>query len=299
MKAPVLVLGCSDCLYRLDDTAVPRQFVHASSMIGLSDQAYFEAVEQGRRILSDRIGGALDSAIDYMPTSPFTSADTSSFWSFPGVGNSFYEERGQSDSGPGRKGFVVIFMHELQDWQHNGVLPPFATSYYEWLFMTAAFMLENDIPFIIKIHPAIVAKPNRYSQTIHAICNMVRMVGAALPISTASTTLQLAQQGMHLGLTVRGTIALEMAFLHLRFMCAGRPPYASLFPRRMELDPSSYKKRLINFMDEPQVSAKESELASFYVGRQHSMMNRPVTNLTDNNLALSPVEDFVTAKGRL
>ncbi len=296
MGAPILVLGCTDCLYRIDDTCVPRQFVHLDNVLTtpwIFDQ---QIVSQGRHILRQRIGGLLDSAIQYMPSSPFTASDSSLFWSVPGVAESLYEYRPRQAAGNDGDGFVVVFMHEFQDWHHNGVLPPFASSYYEWLFITVKYLIERRLPFAIKIHPAIVSSPGRYHQTVRALCRMKLALDSSLPISTASTTLELNEMGMGLGLTVRGTIGLELAYLRLRFICAGIPPYGSLFPRRTELDLCNYLNRLSNFRHEPEVSLEESAAAAYYIGLQNEMLAQPVIRLEKKALNTSPAVDFIQAK---
>jgi len=296
--APILLLGCSDCLYRIDDSAVPRQFLPLSSALGSLGEFDGQAIVQGQEILRKRIGGTLDSAIDYMPNSPFVVADSRIFWGFPHVAQSLYEfsfPQAVEVTGSVDK-FVVVFMHELQDWHHNGVLPPFASSYYEWLLITVKYLLDSRLPFVIKIHPAIVSTPKRYQQTIHALCRMASGLNVLLPISTTLTTLGLIEMGMGLGLTVRGTIGLELAYLRVRFLCAGTPPYGPLFPRRTELGLSSYLHRLKHFQAEPEVSLVESSAASYYVGLQNKMISRPDVHLKTKVFHVSPDADFIDAK---
>lgn len=298
MGAPILLLGCSDCLYRINDSAVPRQFLPLSSALGNHRAFDKEAMAQGQEILQSRIRGTLDSAIDYMPHSPFVAASSNIFWDFPGVAQSLYEfsTRQADEYAVSVDKFVVVFMHELQDWHHNGVLPPFASSYYEWLLITVKLLLKHRLPFVIKIHPAIVSTPKRYQQTINALCHMASDLNVSLPVSTMTTTLGLIEMGMGLGITVRGTIGLELAYLRVRFLCAGTPPYGPLFPRRTELDLSSYLHRLKHFQAEPEVSLDESSAASYYVGLQHKMIGRPDVHLKTKVFHVSPDSDFIHAK---
>jgi hypothetical protein len=236
-----------------------------------------------------------------MHSSPFISTVPDVFWAFPSVVKSLYEyspiQTAESRESPGK--FIVVFMHELQDWHHNGVLPPYASSYYEWLFITVKFLIDHGLPFVIKIHPAIVTQPSKYRQTIHAVCNMSSILHVKLPISSASTTLALIDMGMGLGLTVRGTIGLELAHLRVPFICAGTPPYGSLFPRRTELDINGYFSRLRHFKDEPRVSLEESAAASYYVGLQDKMINCPDIHLHKKVLHTSSEAEFIQAKRML
>jgi hypothetical protein len=298
--SPILILGCSDCLYRIDDSAVPRQFLHLTGTLK-DPESYEQIVTQGQIILQQRLGGSLDSAIEYMHSSPFISTVPDVFWAFPSVVKSLYEysplQTAESRESSGK--FIVVFMHELQDWHHNGVLPPYASSYYEWLFITVKCLIDHELPFVIKIHPAIVAQPSKYRQTIHAVCNMSSILHVKLPISSASTTLALIDMGMGLGLTVRGTIGLELAYLRVPFICAGTPPYGSLFPRRTELDVDGYFSRLRHFKDEPKVSLEESAAASYYVGLQDKMINCPDIHLHKKVLHTSSEAEFIQAKRML
>lgn len=298
MGAPVLVLGCTDCLYRIDDSAVPRQFLHLRNAFKSIHALNQQLIAEGQNILRRRINGQIDSGIEYMPSSPFVTADSRTFWQFPRVAESLYEYCTCRDATSDRStsSFIVVFMHELQDWHHNGVLPPFASSYYEWLLITVKFLLEQKLPFVIKIHPAIVSAPNRYRQTVHALCCMTSILNTSLPISTTSSTLELIEMGMDLGLTVRGTIGLELAYLGTQFLCAGTPPYGSLFPRRTELDLHRYLHRLLHFRDEPKVSFEESAAASYYVGLQHERISLPDVHLQKKALHTSPDADFIQAK---
>lgn len=299
--SPVLVMGCSDCLYRVDDSSVPRQFIHLTCNDDRMGESYEQLVFKGQNILRNRIRGKLDHAIEYMPSSPFMAVDSKEFWCIPIVLEHLYEYRPQIERNPATTddGFIVIYMHELQDWHHNGVLPPFASSYYEWLYITIRHLLHCKLPFVIKIHPAIVTTPKRYKQSVEAICQMSKRFNAKLPVATGSTTLKLVEMGMELGLTVRGTVALELAFLNSAFLCAGNPPYGALFPRRLELDLTRYLYRLENFRDEPMISSEESAAASFYIGLQDSMATKPDIRLQKRTLSTSQDSEFIVAKNYL
>lgn len=297
----VLVIGCSDCLYRLDDSNVPRQFSSPNLVFNSSSDCDAEVASRGATILKNRLSGSVDKAINYMPESPFQSSDAVSFWALPGVAESLSDFRTSVfNSGmPPSHNFIVVFLHELQDWHHDGVLPPFASSYYEWLLITVRHLLQHNLPFVVKIHPTIIATPERYPQTIRALCRLKCVLNVKLPISASLTTPQLADMGMALGLTVRGTVGLELAFMRLRFLCAGFPPYGSLFPGRTETHLSSYLDRITHFNEEPNITQEESDSACFYVGYQDSISGLPSVVPTGRTILTSAPSEYARVKKHL
>ena len=299
-KSPVLVLGCTDCLYRVSDVTVPRQFVHLRKNIEDQHESSKKLIALGNSLLNKRVDGQVDQAISYMRYSPFIKADTSDFWRYKNISRHLYECKNDNISnGSGitvGQNFVVVFMHELQDWHHNGVLPPFASSYYEWLFITVSYLIKEQTPFAIKVHPAIISEPRRFYETIDALCYLSSVVGEPLPVSTLSSTLELIDMGMELGVTVRGTIGLELAFLQTKLICAGNPPYSGVLERRVELDLYRYFYRLSNYKDEPMVTVDEKDAACYYVGLQDTKINEPEVHLGNSMLNMSPNADFMEIK---
>lgn len=296
LGVPVVVIGCTDCLYRIDDKKVPRQFEHFS-LDDVPSDFHPSITAKGNIVLNSRLKGSIDLAINYMEKSPYSTHDVSSFWGIEGVSLSMYEYETFNRSGASKNGnLIVVFMHEFQDWHHNGVLPVFASSYYEWLLITVSFLLKNKLNFLVKVHPAITGEPLKYRQTVEALSGLSSVLGSKLPVSTTATTLELLELGMAIGVTVRGTIALELAHLGCRFMCAGTPPYAALFPLRIVSDKASYFDRLLRYDLEPPISTREAAAAAFYAASQQDSLQKPQVNVNGSMLKLSPDYEFIHAK---
>jgi len=296
MGVPVVVIGCTDCLYRVDDKKVPRQFEHFSPD-NVPSEFEPSTLLKGSQALSSRLKGSIDSGIYYMKKSPYSIHDVSNFWSVEGVSASLYEYEATAKSGASKgSNLLVVFMHEFQDWHHNGVLPDFASSYYEWMLVTVDFLLKNKLNFLVKIHPAVTTDPLKYRQTVKALSELSSILGTRIPVSTSATTLKLIDMGMAVGVTVRGTIALELAYLGHRFLCSGTPPYAALFPDRVVSDKFSYLNRLLHFDLEPPISTKESNAAAFYAGTQQDALRKPHIKVNGSIPNLSADLEFAKAK---
>lgn len=296
---PTLVLGCSDCLYRISNHEVPRQFefIEYNELQPPGDCAELSA--RGYALLAERIKGSFDPTIAYMKVSAYAHIQSQAFWAVPDVGKDLQEISLDSLTVSGARGFVTVFMHELNDWHHNGVLPPFATSYYEWLHITLAFLLSHHIPYILKIHPCIVNSPSSYSASIDAVLGLASQLDARLQVTTLLSTTQLIDAGMKLGVTVRGTVALELAFLQIPFLCAGRPPYAALFPNRIEQDLDSYQKRLLDYNKESAISSAEAKLAAYYVALQQRSTSIPIEDIRGAIPKLAANDAYEKFKGLL
>lgn len=296
---PTLVMGCGDRLYRISDKEVPRQFEFANSDQVQEDQSFLDLSERGTKIMQERIKGAYDPTIGYMKDSAYKQASSQEFWSYPEIRNHLRDITDLSLLAAYREGFLGIFMHEFNDWHHNGVLPPFATSYYEWLLLTIAFLYREGIPYVVKIHPCIVHSPKKYSSSLEALINLSSQIGIEIYVTTSATTIQLIEEGMRLGVTVRGTVALELAYLRTPFMCAGRPPYAALFPRRTVADLEAYRERLLNYKYEPHISKEEADFATYYVASQERDYRVPYIKLARPAPLLSSSTDYLRAKALL
>lgn len=284
---PTLVLGCSDCLYRISDYRVPCQFIFSGWNDTYKPIDFQVLTAAGRRILAARLRGSVDTTISYMKVSAYETISAKQFWSYP-LTYKYLKEMTFDHLAEGKdKGFVTVFMHEFNDWHHNGVLPSFATSYYEWLEVTLACMHDQDIPYVLKIHPCIVSLPNLYSASIEALLNLAAKLGVCINVTTSLTTTQLIQAGMKLGVTVRGTVTIELAYLQIPFICAGRPPFATFFPRRLESDLQNYSHRLKNYTKEALVTAEEADMAAYYVALQEKISALPDLDLKGEKPNLS------------
>jgi hypothetical protein len=293
---PTLVLGCSDCLYRVRDHEQPRQFISASRNQAPVPDTFSRLSAIGSRIMTRRIEGARDSSISYMEVSAYASTDAHRFWAFPATSEHLGEVSQSTLLSFGNQGFVCVFMHELNDWHHNGVLPPFASSYYEWLFLTLSFLNAQKINYIVKVHPCIVNAPPSYADSINALLGLASQLGRTLPVTTLLTTTQLIDSGIKLGVTVRGTVALELAYLRQPFLCAGYPPYASLFPDRTTSCINSYQERLLNYLSEPAVSEEEAKSSAYYIALQEQASIMPDVDLKSLSLDLSDCSSYQSIK---
>lgn len=298
-SVPILVLGCNDCLYRMSDSGIPTTFSFANYNELNLPKGFPDISARGSKILEQRIRGSYDHVIPYMKTSAYESASTQGFWAFPSVSNILQDITATAMLPDTTIGFVTVFMHEFDDWHHNGVLPPFATSYYHWLLITLLFLRSQNIPYVLKIHPCIVNYPERYSSSIRALLALSIQLRDRLRVTTALTTIQLIDAGMKLGVTVRGTVALELAYLKAPFLCAGRPPFAELFPNRIELNLTNYYQRLLNFSTEVAVSSTEASLAAYYVAMQERGSAIPNLDMHGSIPKLADDQSFALAKSYL
>ena len=295
-SVPTLVLGCSDCLYRVSDQELPRQFVFADLNQSQGQEDFSRLSERGKQVLSRRLEGARDSSISYMKVSAYETVDSHSFWTYPDASEHLREASRSALRTYGESGFVCVFMHELNDWHHNGVLPPFASSYYEWLYLTLSFLVAQKINYVLKIHPCIVSDPASYADSVNALVGLASRLECTLAVTTLLTTTQLLDLGVKLGVTVRGTVALELAYLRIPFLCAGYPPYASLFPGRTTSSLNSYQERLLNYRSHPPVSEEEVNKSAYYVALQQRNSIVPDLNLKNSVLNLSDNSSYQSIK---
>jgi hypothetical protein len=296
---PTLVLGCSDCLYRISDQEVPRQFDFIHYRLPQQPNDFVNLSARGNDILAKRIQGDYDPTLSYMKTSAYSDLPTGRFWNYLNGSGRLQEVSKEFLLKSSDSGFIAIFMHEFNDWHHNGVLPGFATSYYEWLMVTLAYVHAKRIPYVLKIHPCIVSSPSLYSVSINALLAIADQLGNCLNVTTGLSTLDLINCKMKLGVTVRGTVALELAYLKVPFLCAGRPPYADLFPMRTVTDSCHYQQRLLHFQSEPSVSDVEASLASYYVALQERDAGLPIVNLAISTPKLADNNSYHRIKSLL
>jgi hypothetical protein len=304
LKVPILVFGCSDCLYRISDTLVPRQFLSVSCkdlQERLPGKSTSILIDKGLRSLKKRVSGFIDPNISYMKTSPYSEYT-------PGEFEDTLASLNMSNVVPYKtihpkwkaRSFIVLYMHEFYDWHHNGVLPSFASSYYDWLLQSCLFLSENDIQFVVKLHPAIVRKPIQYKESIASFGRISDYISSALVYSARETTLDLIQGGMRLGVTVRGTIVTELAYLRIPFICAGNPPYGHLFRSRIVDDKREYVERLQHFFHEPPITDLEINMAGYYVGFLEEAASVPHKhNCSNVSVRLSPDRDYSVYKAKM
>ncbi|MEI6828857.1 MAG: hypothetical protein WCK64_03255 [Synechococcaceae cyanobacterium ELA445] len=296
MGVPTLVLGCGDCLYRVSDSKVPRQFDFVDFTQSKLPTDFAKLSEIGSRIFAQRVKGSFDSTMSYMKVSAYEKTTSDAFWAIPTVSDNFLEVSFAALSQCRKAGYITVYMHELDDWHHNGVLPTFATSYYDWLRIIISFLIEEDLPYVLKVHPCISNSPSSYSNSVNALVRLATDLNTCLNVTTSLSTIELINAGMKLGVTVRGTVALELAYLRTPFVCTGRPPYAALFPSRIEVDLCLCKQRLKNFANESAITDDEVNAASYFVALHERSSSHPVIDVEGGILRLSPNQSYKKVK---
>jgi hypothetical protein len=304
-KVTTLVIGCSDCLYRISNSSMPRQFypVVYSKSHGFALKGTTESIiAQGLSSLQARLKGNIDSSISYMNASPYQSSpDTTLENSIASLtASKLVSFKANKHYNADWRKFITIYMHEFSDWHHNGVLPDFASSYYDWLLQTCLILCELRIPFVVKIHPAIAKDPVHYKQSIKGIGRIAEYLDIPLVYSAAETTLDLIESGMALGVTVRGTVATELTVLRIPFLCAGKPPYSTLLNRRVVVTKQDYVSRLQNFTEEPHITDQEVSMAAYYVGILEEAAKTPDKHLNHtSSLTLSSDAEYALYKAKM
>jgi len=263
-KIPVIVFGCSHAVFLSSENKVPSQinwFENSCCLTDLTDCRSSRYRSLGNSILKKRINGNLDVLVSYMTTSAYTNSPNQVIPSNFNKGN-FKLATETNTINP----FVVIYMHEFYDFHHNGVLPGFAESYYEWLLITLKIMHLYKVNYRLKLHPCITSNPQKYSQSIDVLSYLSDKFSEPIIISINETTKQLCQQGMTLGCTVRGTIALELIYQGIPVICSGNPPFANFLPSRCLDDLELYTNSIINHSKAFSVTPDEIQSVCKYTG---------------------------------
>ena len=101
---------------------------------------------------------------------------------------------------------------------------------------------------------------------------------------------------MSLGITIGGTIALELAFMRTPFICTGNPPFARLFPKRIVSSQVDYFERSRRYWLEPEITIQESDAAAYYVAEFEYLLKTPQINLSHGSTFItSPREMYEEA----
>lgn len=264
---PVAYLGSADGVpLRLSNSEVQRDScwpVHAWPIV-LTPEWSSERVVARRQInqqLTMRLqgGSVVDPLISYMPVNPYAAVD--------GFHPDVVDLLGKSNIvciSPGElakvgSSFVVVYMHEFNDYHHDGVLAGFASSYYDWLLLTVLILAEHGVPYVVKVHPAILADPaqEKYRKSLLALISLADSLKVPLRVAASASTLDLLGAGMVLGCTVRGTVATELIHLRCPVICAGSPPYMNFMPQRVVSGLEDYRRVLIQYGDQPEVTDDE------------------------------------------
>ncbi len=301
-KIPVMVSGLDDRLFSVSDSQSPKQVIlnrdykHYKYDVDCLPTSE-ELVRTGTRILNQRLAGRIDSGTYYMKQSAYQRSAAASFWQIKNI-NQYCKHVDHYDLKGMDQGFVVVFMHEFSDYHHYGVLPSFCSSYYDWFRSTIICLERSSVPYLVKIHPQIMNFPEQYVQTVQSLSDYCQSLSFKLPVLSGNvTTVDLVDFGLSLGVTIRGTVALELAYMRIPFICSGNPPFAHLFPSRIESNQSLYFERLKRYWLEPAVTEKESEAAAYYVAESEYLKEIPEIDLNGSHMVeFSPVELYLQSK---
>ena len=227
------------------------------------DTCDLNKVSTRRLVASDRMkqriyGGNVDTLIRYMKINPYNQASGI----HPAVSAIIKNANlrlAELESGCFKRGFVVVYMHEFNDYHYDEVLPEFASSYYEWTLKTISILSENKIPYVLKIHPAILDDPaqEKYRNSLLALVDLANLMHEPLRVLSPISTIELLKIGMVLGCTVRGTVASELIYLRCPVICAGSPPYMNFLPARVVNNSMDYHSALVKYDRQPLVSDDE------------------------------------------
>ncbi|MBA2587460.1 MAG: hypothetical protein H0U98_02440 [Alphaproteobacteria bacterium] len=196
--------------------------------------------------LNSRMRGEIDNAIGYMRTSAYAAHSTE----IPDV-----------------KGTVIIYLPDFYDSIHVYRWTAFH-DYWEWACFTIDTLSSAGIPFLIKAHPN--ASPD--SKLVYdRLCARY----PALPfVPPGVTTAQLAEAGIAAGVSPRGTVLSELAFLGVPVIAAGDHPHAEfdlVLPPRTVAD---YRSRLLNATQLPRDPQRMRDQAcEFYA--MHNLLPDP------------------------
>lgn len=261
---------------RIENSFVPREWDWPSNCTSI--ELHESGVLDVNRVLASKQlatrlkGVSNDPHLFYMPVQPYSSnlRINSDVLQILNTGNyNLIESLSQLPA----SGYVAVFMHDFSDNHFNGVLPSFASSYYEWLKITIDILQSSDIPFVIKAHPVFLfrAITERSSRALNDLNRLCRYFQSPLPLLGNIDTSKLLDNGLKLGCTVRGTIATELVHMGCPVVCAGHPPYENFLPSRITPNLDEYKAALVKFDDQPPITFDEKNAIYDYLAATSSI----------------------------
>lgn len=165
-----------------------------------------ERLETARAQLENRLSGGIDTATQYMRKSAY--ADTATI-PLP----------------EGLNGAVVVFLHDFYDSPHVYADLIF-DDFWQWICFTIETLQQAGITFFLKPHPNQIALSDEALDLLKKKYPNLRWLDSG--ISNTS----LAAAGILCGVTVYGTVAHELAYLHVPSIgCARHPHHAFDFCR--------------------------------------------------------------------
>ncbi len=186
---------------------------------------------------------------------------------------------------PGRK-TVVVFSHIL--WDANLF---FGEDLFEdqetWLVETVKAACENpDVNWVVKLHPANLAKGATRSNDEEAIREAVGRLPPHVKLMQPDTDVNTFSlfSCIDAGVTIRGTIGLELPCFGVPVLTAGTGRYSGLGFTVDSATPGEYLDRLARIEDLPRLDEDETELAKKHAYGIFHLRPFPFTSFEDSYL---------------
>lgn len=227
----------SDFPYHRRNHHIYKKWLQEIDPIALAD-----GIQTGHAQLKKRLGGAVDSATYYMRQSAYAYSPAHDV---------------EKLLPPKKKKTIVFMAHDFFDSPHiygSMLFPDFAI----WLKESLAEVSKLDFEILIKPHPNGIDG----NAQIHAA--IAQEFPNVLYLPHQVSTLQLAQRGVELFVTVYGTIAHEMAYQGLPVLCAGENPHSGFSFTHTPKDLQEYFKILCHPELVKRPPPESDEVASYY-----------------------------------
>lgn len=220
-----------------DDTHLARHWEYRERFRALPQDEQARHISLAEAKLSARLRGEIDNAIGYMRSSAYARQDIATM---PDVRNAY-----------------IIYLPDFFDSIHVYRWCAFA-DFWEWFCFTVNALKENNIRFFVKPHP------NGFSET-NAVYAMIR---SQMPdvefLPPGLTTTQLVEGGMACGVSARGTILSELAYLGIPGLACGDHPHADFDQTPPPRTREEYRKRLLVCEQPTDIASMREGACAFY-----------------------------------
>jgi hypothetical protein len=190
-------------------------------------------LENSRLELNKRFSGEIDFATKYMSKSAYSSRSEIVTENLAGC--------------------VVIYLHDFYD-SPNVYGGMFFLDFWNWITFTIETLLANQIKFVIKPHPNALPINKIPIENIRSTYHNVIILDHKI------NTVQLVEAGIKCGITVYGTISLELGFLGIKSIISADSPYKEMSFVKHCSDLIEYRSELIKLKE---YSPNHSELKFF------------------------------------
>ena len=222
-NVPVYVFGSSDVFGK---KLTSNDFFHTASPETSNYKILFDRLDhqeerlyEASKQLDLRLSGGIDHATRYMKISAYAKS---------------------SETVPDVKNAVVVFLHDFLDSYHIFDQVIFH-DFWEWVVCTIETLVKYCIPFYLKPHP------NQIPESEQAVILLMEKYPDVKMISSRITNTQLVDAGMICGVTVYGTVAVELAYMGIPTIACARHLYNSFDFCRTAKSLEEY----INFLKNP------------------------------------------------